>query len=358
MMAVSMAGVLFACATGRPPVDSLIRQLHHPNPDMRVRAMNRLSQYGPDAQKALPALMENFRDRREPVYRASERALVALREPGAEALATLLSDRDSWVRCRAAAALGTMAPSAGAAVPALVEALRDHDFCVSEKAAFALGAIGEPAVPPLLEALKSKDISLRKGAASALGGMSPEIQSRVAAVLLPSFKSQDEFERGDAAMRITNMGKVGIPVFLAALKEPDVDLRQRAVDGLGEIGIPTPEVVEALIVLFKDPQRTLRLKASVVLGRLGQKDPSVYKRVAPSLASKEKDVILGAMRALGDMGSVAEASVPQIIFFMEESPDPEIQSEAAESLIKMGTATSMSAAERFTRGQYHRGEGK
>ncbi|MBK8576624.1 MAG: HEAT repeat domain-containing protein [Elusimicrobia bacterium] len=280
---------------------------------------------------------------------------MALKEPGAQALGALLSDKDSWVRCRSASALGLMPSDAGSVIPALVEALHDRDFCVSEKAAIALGAVGEPAVPPLLEALKSNSASARKGAAQALGYMSPDVQKKVGEALLPSLMTKDEFVRGEAAMRITHMGKIGIPVFLAALKEDDVDLRQRAVDGLGEIGIPTPEVVYALIALFKDPQKTLRLKGAVVLGRFGQRDSSVYQKVAPNLASKDKDVLLGTLRALGDMGGVAEPSLPQIVFLLEESPDPDLRNEAAESLINMGTTASMAAAERYTKDQYHRG---
>ncbi len=349
---------LSACATTRPPLKNVVRQLRSPNAQARVRAMGQLSQYGTEAIKALPYLVENFRDRREPVNRAAEKAIVAMKEPGAQALGSLLSDKDSWVRCRAAAALGQMPMEAGSVVPALVEALHDKDFCVSEKAAIALGAVGDPAVPPLVEALKSNNASARKGAAQALSYMSPDVQKKVGAALLPSLLSGDEFVRGEAAMRITSMGKIGIPVFLEAIKKEDVNLRQRSVDGLGEIGIATPEVVEALIALFKDPEKTLRLKGSVVLGRLGQRDPTVYPKVAPHLASKDKEVLLGTLRALGDMGGVAEPSLPQITFLLEENADPDLRNEAAESLINMGTTASMAAAERYTKGQYHRRSGQ
>lgn len=343
-----------ACATSRPPLKSVVRQLRSPHPQARVRAMGQLSLYGPEAQKALPYLVENFRDRRETVNRAAEKAMVSLKEPGAQAFGSLLSDKDSWVRCRSAAALGQMPADAGSVVPALVEALHDKDFCVQEKAAMALGAVGDPAVSSLLEVLKSNSATARKGAALALGAMSPDVQKKVGTALLPSLLNEDAFVRGEAAMRITSMGKIGIPVFLEALKESDVDLRQRAVDGLGEIGIPTPEVVDALIALFIDPQKTIRLKGAVVLGRLGQKDPSVYPRVAPNLASKDKDVLLGTLRALGGMGGIAEPSLPQMVYFLEESSDPDLRNEASESLINMGTTASQAAAERYTKGQYDR----
>lgn len=310
-----------ACATSRPPLKSVVRQLRSPHPQARVRAMGQLSLYGPEAQKALPYLVENFRDRRETVNRAAEKAMVSLKEPGTQAFGSLLSDKDSWVRCRSAAALGQMPADAGSVVPALVEALHDKDFCVQEKAAMALGAVGDPAVSSLLEVLKSNSATARKGAALALGAMSPDVRLGEASFSL--LLNEDAFVRGEAAMRITSMlGKIGIPVFLEALKESDVDLRQRAVDGLGEIGIPTPEVVDALIALFIDPEKTIRLKGAVVLGRLRSKGSVGLSRVAPNLASKDKDVLLGTLRALGGMGGIAEPSLPQMVYFLEESSRP------------------------------------
>ena len=344
--------ILVGCATGRPPLKSLARQLRSPNPDVRVKAMSVLPDYGDEGTKLLPVVVENFRDRREPVYRGAENALVRMKEPGAQALGSLLSDRDSWVRCRAAASLGRMGKEAVSVVPQLVESLRDSDFCVAEKSALALGSMGDAAVPALLGALRSNNAAARKGAARSLGYMSPDIHDQVAAALLPDLLNKDPFLRGETAMNVTAMGKVGVPIFLEALKQNDEDLRQRAVDGLGEIGVVTPEVVEALIGLFNDPQRTIRLKASLLLGRMGQSDESVHKAVAPGLASKDKDVLLGTLRALGAMGGVAEPSLPQMVYLMEESSDFDLRNEAAEALISMGTRASMAAAERYTRGQY------
>jgi HEAT repeat protein len=344
--------ILVGCATGRPPLKSLARQLRSPNPDVRVKAMSVLPDYGDEGTKLLPVVVENFRDRREPVYRGAENALVRMKEPGAQALGSLLSDRDSWVRCRAAASLGRMGKEAVSVVPQLVESLRDSDFCVAEKSALALGSMGDAAVPALLGALRSNNAAARKGAARSLGYMSPDIHAQVAAALLPDLLNKDPFLRGETAMNVTAMGKVGIPIYLEALKQKDEDLRQRAVDGLGEIGLVTPEVVDALIGLFKDPQRTIRLKASVVLGRMGQRDESVYKAVAPGLASKDKDVLLGTVRSLGAMGGVAEPSLPQMVYLLEESSDRDLRNESAEALVSMGTRASLAAAERYTRGQY------
>jgi len=57
-----------------------------------------------------------------------------------------------------------------AAVPPLIEALRDEDSNVRRQAAETLGEIKDPAaVPPLIEALRDKDSDVRAAATRALG---------------------------------------------------------------------------------------------------------------------------------------------------------------------------------------------
>jgi TIR domain/HEAT repeats len=67
-------------------------------------------------------------------------------------------------------------PAAASAVPALAEALKDHDPGIRRSAADALGGIGPAAasaVPALAEALKDQHASVRQSAANALGGIGP-----------------------------------------------------------------------------------------------------------------------------------------------------------------------------------------
>ncbi|MGC8880568.1 MAG: HEAT repeat domain-containing protein, partial [Anaerolineae bacterium] len=72
------------------------------------------------------------------------------------------------VRQAAARALGKIGDAA--AVPALIEALRDEDEDVRQAAAEALGKIGDAAaVPALIEALRDEDMWVRRAAAEALG---------------------------------------------------------------------------------------------------------------------------------------------------------------------------------------------
>jgi HEAT repeat protein len=86
-----------------------------------------------------------------------------------------LGHRDDWVRAHACAAVGTLAPAAAAAVPALRKALAADPFwLVRQRAAVALaelGTLAHEAVPELAAAVRDRDgyDSTRTSAALALG---------------------------------------------------------------------------------------------------------------------------------------------------------------------------------------------
>ncbi len=85
------------------------------------------------------------------------------------ALSQLLQhDQDEGVRARTAFALGEA--GVGAAVDPLISALGDHSASVRERAAEALGKIGDPRARPALEkaARNDPDSAVRAGAAAAL----------------------------------------------------------------------------------------------------------------------------------------------------------------------------------------------
>jgi HEAT repeat protein len=79
-----------------------------------------------------------------------------------------------------ASILGKIGPEANAAVPALIEAFRDEDKFVRRIAAEALANIGpdaKAAVPALIETLKDVNEVIRSSAASALEKLNtPEAQ--------------------------------------------------------------------------------------------------------------------------------------------------------------------------------------
>src|SRR5262249_33238294 len=88
-----------------------------------------------------------------------------------------LQDKDVAVRREAVEALAVLGPGAGAAVPALLRALKDDDDTavrVGTLYAFCnIGPAAKAAVGPLLRALKDKDVHFRSVAIRALAAIGP-----------------------------------------------------------------------------------------------------------------------------------------------------------------------------------------
>ncbi|MSS70536.1 MAG: HEAT repeat domain-containing protein [Candidatus Latescibacteria bacterium] len=137
--------------------------------EVRLTAIGALSQAGPAALDAVPALVAMLKGVEEleeaDGYQFRGLAAWVLQGLGPEsarrspevipALAGALKDEERRVRLNAAAALGAMGPATAEAVPALLEALRHPDVLTRRYAALAFGALGEaaaPHVPALVEA--------------------------------------------------------------------------------------------------------------------------------------------------------------------------------------------------------------
>jgi len=108
-------------ACGKPGVPPLVRELKRPEPYIRKLAAESLGRIGPEARKAVPALIEALADN----------------ENGDEGYGHVPPPS---VCCVAAEALGKIGPDAEAALPAL-EKLRDGDFAAREAAAAAIAKI-------------------------------------------------------------------------------------------------------------------------------------------------------------------------------------------------------------------------
>ncbi len=149
-------------------------------------------------------------------------------------------DTSPSVRWSAAVALGKIGPDAKAAVPALIEALKDENSEMRRRVAVALGNIGpdaKAAVPALIEALKDENKNVRDSAAVALGTLGPD-------------------------------AKAAVPVLIEALKDEGMVVRREAAGALGEIGPDAKAVVPALIAALKDEDWRVRGQAAEALGRI------------------------------------------------------------------------------------------
>jgi hypothetical protein len=114
--------LLAAC--GKPGVGPLIRELKHPEPDMRKLAASALGRIGPEAREAVPVLIQALSD-----TAAGESSAYQAPDP---------------VCCVAAEALGKIGPDAEAALPALEKLLSDGSWGKEAAAAAIVKIRGKP----------------------------------------------------------------------------------------------------------------------------------------------------------------------------------------------------------------------
>jgi HEAT repeat protein len=123
---------------------------------------------------------------------------------GVARLTVALTDKDDFVRMYAARALAKLGPDAQAAVPALIERLRlDEERDVRKLSGKALGLIGAKAIGPhlseaaaaLIEGLKGEPAEFREYSARALGQLGAK---EALPALRQATKDSDESVRGAA----------------------------------------------------------------------------------------------------------------------------------------------------------------
>ncbi len=225
---------------GAPAIPSLVSALAAPEESVQAMAVDALRGIGAPAFEALAAALASDNPR------TRGNAAAALVPPAGgqaalPALARLVSDRDAYVRARAAQALGgfkgsevatalrqamqdenpdVRAAAAGAcariansgSADLLLAALRDEAALVRENSATALGRIGQPAaIDPLIAALKDSDPKVRASAAAALGAL--KAQAAVPALIAAMADAHHGvgYAANEALCRITGY-KVEIPI--------------------------------------------------------------------------------------------------------------------------------------------------
>ena len=164
-----------------PPADPLTAVLTDINPVRRMAGLTILSNLGPGARHALPALARCLEDPQAEVRRM---AVVAVMEVGGdsletvEALAMALNDADPVVRRRAAAGLATLGQTSEPVLDRLLVALQDTNDGVRRHVMAALGALGpvaRDAVPALQQVFHSNDLRGRAIAKLALRNIDPNL---------------------------------------------------------------------------------------------------------------------------------------------------------------------------------------
>ncbi len=271
-----------------------------------------------------------------------------------------LKDKDPAVREKAAASL--MRPGSAddrLAVPALIKAMKDVNGRVRIRATDTLysrahGA--EPLLPMLqvpvtaafLEALQDTEPKVRGYAVKGLGFPKETEKVVVAAISKTLREDQDSQVRVDTAIAVGNMkefAKPALPHLLAALRDPDKEVRKyvafalansRRADRFGHTLGVEQEAMAGLLQALKDEAAEVRCAALYGFSFIGPLAKAGVPAMIKALQDPDKRVRACAAQNLRRMDRAAHAAIPALTTALQDSDEQVRQAAAATLKILMG----------------------
>jgi HEAT repeat protein len=223
-------------------VKALVTALSDGNSDVRGAAAESLGRLGPAAKAAVAVLPRVLFDTVPAVRVRAAKAVWKISGESASVLPVLAEAlRDRNVGWQAAFVIGEIGPPAAESVPALIEALKQEQvprpLRTPPSSALALGRVGTAAVPRLIDTLKDSRASVRTSAVIALGLVG--VDARAAApALFELLKDKDAEVRSASALSlgaIDSANKNLVPVLKVLSREDDIYISSAAISALRRI---------------------------------------------------------------------------------------------------------------------------
>jgi HEAT repeat protein len=205
------------------------------------------------------------------------------------------------VRWTAAELLGKIQPEAVAAIPDLIEALKDPDPHVRIVTITSLGAMtSRPAevVPALISMLNTPQ---RLGAIRALSRFRHEASPAIKPLLVLFQNDPDVEVRWNAARTLGKMGPAGkeaVPQLIDGLKSKEDLIREHAAEALGDIGSEARAAVNELAKTLRDPVMKVRRDAARSLGQIGAAAKPALSSLRECLQDSEAQVRAVAAKSM------------------------------------------------------------
>lgn len=308
---------------------------------LRLQARQALGPAGPYAKRAIPAIMDAFKEL--PSFSVACQTLADYGPAVVPDLLRAMTRPEANVRAGAAEALGYIKPRSAKVVPALVEAMKDNSPEVRARAARSLGRIGQvasQAAPSLIAALKDSRPDVREAAARALSMMPREARSAVDR-LISLLKEKNGSVCDAAALAVQRIGpdaKVAVPALIEALRDKNYPGSGSEITAaLGAMGSVAKQAVPALVEAVEGPSEMLSYEAALALGHIGPDAkaavPALIKFLRAAKFDDPNSSPDAAIFALGKIGPDAKAAVPLLVRIRAlESIRPEIGYAIAEAL--------------------------
>jgi len=201
--------------------------------------------------------------------------------------------------------------STDASVESLTEQLSDPNEAIALNASYTLGSLGDLGIPALIDALKD---------------------------------TENEDRARNAGYGFNSLGQPSVPALLELTKDSNPKIRSRAIDALGDIGLPSSESVPTLIALLKDEDEDVRARAAESLGTVDQTNTDAVRPLAEILSSDESDFVRrNAALSLARFGGKAEPAIPELADAMRDG-NHYVRGFAVHALYRIGTPEALKAA--------------
>ena len=282
-----------------------------------------LKEIKPPASQLLPPLerrlnSRNLMERRQAIF------ILGGTGEGAEQavpwLCSALKSPDHWEQVLALQSLRWIGPKAHAAVPDLINLIKESPVTnrLRISAALALGAIGSNAAPalPLVQEVFAQETNwnLRCSIAGALGRIDAG-QTEALAFLIDGLTNHEP--ASERWMALSPLGEIGpgakaaVPVLLAALDGTNDMLFSQIPRGLKAIGVPAETYLPLMKKKLRSSDETTRVNAAA---RVLDSDPADHDAhlVLIDVIKKESLFQGYAMQSLGHAGPAASEAIPAL----------------------------------------------
>ena len=296
-----------------------------------------------DTPEVHAALEEQLKDKSRVVRQAALAGIANMEGAfSLEAICNLLLDSDLDVMNKAVDVIVSM--NQPETVKFLLPALKSEAEFSRRAAVEVLNEVGNSdSIKYLLEAVsQDEDWWVRSRASDALARIGGD---RVRSAVLELIKDKDENVRR-AAIEIINTSpdKSTVDHLIAATKDDDWWVRERAADALAEIG--DKRAIPALKEMLQRKDRSLAV-AIKALGVLARGDGAILKLVLPFARQKDKDVSIAAINAVAIMADDRFADGVKTFLQKGIAPtaDPTVLSAADRAIQQLSSKSTMVAME-------------
>lgn len=199
----------------------------------------------------------------------------------------------------------------GASIETLSGRLSHADEALALNASYTLGSRGERAIPALIDALGD---------------------------------AENVDRPRNAGYGLAAVGERAVPALLELCRDPNAQIRARAVDVLGDLGLHAEAATPDLIALLRDPDEDVRARAAESLGTVSQNIADAVRPLADILATDESDFVRrNAALSLARLAPHAQSAIPELADAMRDG-NHYVRGFAVHGLYRIGTAEALRAA--------------